>query len=264
MKPRLSITPLILLSFLWIQALPAITPTKQVEPDYPGKLFDLGIEGKAVITVTIGRNGKPDQCSVDSATRPEFGAAALEAAKQWKFEPVVEEGKRVSKTVNIPFTFRVPLREEINEAFDWEVYSELEPDRPVVDLENILAEYRPQPKRRVMPRYPDSLKGSGKKGVVVLTYIVDEEGRVRNPMVRQATDDAFVMPALAAAIQTEWRPLLSRDEYVYQRVAQAFEFYEGMEDEQDANQPGNHDVEPVKKQKDKNGWGGWKFWKKNK
>jgi TonB family protein len=39
------------------------------------------------------------------ASDPEFGAAALAAAKKWRWEPAKEDGKPVEVSISIPFQF---------------------------------------------------------------------------------------------------------------------------------------------------------------
>ena len=208
-----------------------LQPVEQVQPVYPPVLFDLGIQGEALVKVSVAPDGRVEEVSLVSATRQAFGDVALNAAKDWKFKPF-EKKDADSKTAQIPFQFRFPHFEVLNEELNREIFAPLDSSRSLVDLENILEEYRPQPKRRAVPKYPKKLMGTGKKGNVVVSYVVDEEGLVRNPVVINNANPDFVMPALLAAIHTEWRPLQSAGgEIVYQKVTETYQFYEGMDAE---------------------------------
>lgn len=242
-----------------------LSPVKQVQPVYPQILFDLGIEGEAVVKVSVAPNGRVREVSLVSASQRAFGDAALNAAKDWRFESFNKK-EADSKSVQIPFQFRFPYYSVLNEELGREIFAPLDLSRSLVNLENILEEYRPQPKRRALPKYPKKLLGSGKKGNVVVSYVVDEEGDVRNPVVINNANPDFVMPALLAAIHTEWRPLQSAGgEIVYQKVTETYQFYEGMEDEKQtpvaaSNTEAKADQKPQKEKK--RGWN-W-FGKKKK
>ena len=43
---------------------------------------------------------------VEKASYPEFEKPALEAVRQWKFEPAIKGGKRVSCRMRVPFRFQ--------------------------------------------------------------------------------------------------------------------------------------------------------------
>jgi TonB family protein len=53
------------------------------------------------------------------------------------------------------------------------------------------------------PVYPESMRASGMRGEVVVDFIVDREGRVRDPVVRRSLNPAFDVPAIEAL--RKWR-----------------------------------------------------------
>jgi TonB family protein len=53
------------------------------------------------------------------------------------------------------------------------------------------------------PVYPDSMRASAMKGEVLVEFIVDREGRVRDPVVRRSLNPAFDVPAIEAV--RKWR-----------------------------------------------------------
>lgn len=55
------------------------------KPVYPA--FLTSIEGHARISLNINSDGSVSEVKALSATKPEFGAAAVEAARQWRFKP---------------------------------------------------------------------------------------------------------------------------------------------------------------------------------
>ncbi len=68
-------------------------PVNLVVPNYPAELKKQRIEGAAAVSFFIDEKGLVRVPSVSGATRPEFGAAALEAVKQWTFAPPTRKGE---------------------------------------------------------------------------------------------------------------------------------------------------------------------------
>ncbi len=77
-------------------------------PEYPASLLKSNIKGQAVVTIRIRPNGSIQDPVVKSATDPAFGAAALAAAREWRFLPRVKDGHPVESTVEMPFLFSPP------------------------------------------------------------------------------------------------------------------------------------------------------------
>ena len=86
----------------------ALTPILRIAPDYPAKLKSKNVDGNATIACRISVTGEVVEASVLEASAPEFGAAALAAAKQWYFVPTVSERKYIETKVSIPFIFPAP------------------------------------------------------------------------------------------------------------------------------------------------------------
>lgn len=77
------------------------------EPIYPEAL-KTRIKGKAVVTFRVDEHGGVLDPVVTSATDPAFGAAALEAIRQWRFVPRVKGGAPVESAAELPFVFEPP------------------------------------------------------------------------------------------------------------------------------------------------------------
>lgn len=79
-------------------------PVYQVPPKYPAALKRQGISGVVKIELTVDASGKVINPTVIETPDPAFNSPALEAIKQWRFEPGTRGGSKVS------FKLRVPLR----------------------------------------------------------------------------------------------------------------------------------------------------------
>jgi len=83
---------------------------------------------------------------------------------------------------------------------------------------------RPVPVRTVQPLYPFEMRRSGVSGVVNLSCLIDETGKVQDPKVESASDGAFRAPALEAIKKWTFRPALRDGVPVAQRVKIPFNF----------------------------------------
>ncbi len=83
------------------------TPIKQVPPKYPESVKKLGIEGTVVLTAVIDEKGNVIKVEVKKSVFPTLDQAAINALKQWKFEPAQNNGKPVSVWVTQPFVFNL-------------------------------------------------------------------------------------------------------------------------------------------------------------
>src|SRR5690606_10997346 len=84
------------------------TPLTRVEPTYPPTAYRAREEGTVLVSAEVDPSGAP--VSVDVARRSGSRAldqAAVDAVRQWRFEPAMRDGKAVSATVEVPVSFRI-------------------------------------------------------------------------------------------------------------------------------------------------------------
>lgn len=75
-------------------------------PVYPKAAFDQGISGKVVLRVEVRADGSAGDIRVlSSQPAGVFDAASVAAARQWTFEPALQDGKPVAAALRIPLTF---------------------------------------------------------------------------------------------------------------------------------------------------------------
>lgn len=82
------------------------TVEKNMPPQYPVEAARQYIGGKVVLLATVGPDGVLRDVQVESAT-PEgvFEETSLAAARAWKYQPAMHDGKPVEGRVRIPITF---------------------------------------------------------------------------------------------------------------------------------------------------------------
>ena len=85
-----------------------VTPLARVEPEYPAAAARTQEEGIVLVRVDVDANGMPT--NVDIARRSgsrDLDRAAVEAVRQWRFNPAIKDGKKVAAVVEVPVEFKL-------------------------------------------------------------------------------------------------------------------------------------------------------------
>ncbi len=81
-------------------------PLMQVAAAYPSEMRARKVEGVVTVIFVVDETGRVVNPRVEKSTHPEFEKPALEAVRQWKFEPAIKGGKRVGCRMRVPFRFQ--------------------------------------------------------------------------------------------------------------------------------------------------------------
>lgn len=74
------------------------TPLVRIEPEYPMRMRQRGIEGAVGITFTIAKTGTVKDAVIDfSQPKGVFDKAALAAVRRWRYNPKIVDGKPVER-----------------------------------------------------------------------------------------------------------------------------------------------------------------------
>jgi TonB family protein len=197
------------------------SPLVRVPPVHPVELKRKFVSGSAVVECLVTEAGTVDDIKVISATQREFGEAAEEALRHWMFRPAERDGRPVALRINIPFDFTLPNDWIIENLLQREVFQEVHED--VIDAKELPS--WPRPLQFILPKYPESLKGSGKYGKAVVSITINKEGKVMNPKIKKATYPEFVLPALIAASRLEFPPqIMANNVRIYVSMDLQFDF----------------------------------------
>jgi protein TonB len=71
-------------------------PVFQSAPQFPAEMRGKKIEGVVVVTFLVDATGKVGGIRIEKSSHPAFEKPAVNAVRQWKFEPAVKGGQRVS------------------------------------------------------------------------------------------------------------------------------------------------------------------------
>lgn len=77
------------------------------EPEYSEEARKAKYQGVVVLWVVIGPDGRPRDMRVQRSLGMGLDEKAMEAVKQWKFEPAKKDGQPVAVQVNIEVNFRL-------------------------------------------------------------------------------------------------------------------------------------------------------------
>lgn len=196
-------------------------PTHRVSPRHPPELMQKLIEGSAMIECVVGEDGSVISVKTLSATEPEFGLAAEDAVRQWRFEPATKNGTPVAVSVHIPFEFFLTNEQVVEMVANRKVYEEV--SDTMISAQELPS--WPRPLEFIVPRYPAELEGTGKYGKAVISIVINKEGQVINPKLVKATYPEFVLPALVSAARLTFPPQVMADGvHIYVKMDVQFDF----------------------------------------
>jgi len=80
--------------------------TREVAPDYPTQAAIEGMQGWVDIDFTISKAGVPEDLTIrDAKPKRVFDRAAMSSLRQWRFEPIVEDGVPVARRATLRVRF---------------------------------------------------------------------------------------------------------------------------------------------------------------
>jgi len=80
-------------------------PVSRVMPIYPAQALKQRVRGIVVLRVLVDETGRPADVRVEQGARDDLNQAAIEAARQWRFEPGRKDGHAVKAYARVRFPF---------------------------------------------------------------------------------------------------------------------------------------------------------------
>lgn len=168
---------------------------KMVQPVYPEEARKAGVQGVVIIEAGTDIHGRVTSATVLRSI-PQLDQAAIDAVKQWVYEPMTIKGKPTGIIFTVTLAFKLDGEKdkdlgkvvsisEKDEEFArgaTKAEGEIKPPRMIKD---------------VLPVYPEEARQARIEGVVILAVRMDINGRVKNtkilksiPQLDQAAKDA--------------------------------------------------------------------------
>lgn len=197
---------------------------------YPGRAYYDGVfKGQATVGLMLDSQGKVVDSLIVGYTRVYFGEILLKAAREMKFSPRRLRGTALPSSFVFTHEFRPPTKANALSSFDavdhrtetikggpkysYEPYRENEIDGGALE-----------PLRMVIPPIPSDYPASAKPPKVLVTFYVDEQGRVRLPNVESSTTPALALRALEAVQYWAFKPPTRKGESVLVYAYRALTF----------------------------------------
>jgi TonB family protein len=136
---------------------------RKVDPRYPEEALKAKVEGKVTIESTTNIDGDVVEAKVLHG-HPLLRQAAVEAIKQWKYEPYIVEGEKKPVQFTVVLNFRLPRKSE---------------DKPIA----LSAQQQPKLIKKINPKYPPEALKAGVSGKVVIEATTGKEGDVTDAVV---------------------------------------------------------------------------------
>jgi TonB family protein len=176
-----------------------IEVARAVKAIYPNEAFAQSLQGQVVVKVIISETGDVEKPEVISGD-PVLAKAAIEAAKQWKFKPFIQNGKAVKIATRIPFDFA--FGENVSDI-PQTITAADGTKRALVSegiSKNLLI-------HRVQPEYPEIASSHRVEGAVVLHAIIGKDGKIKD-LKAVSGPEMLVRPAIGAVQQWRYKPFM--------------------------------------------------------
>ncbi len=168
---------------------------------YPPVAKEQKIQGKVIGMILASETGEVENIQIFKSD-PLLAAAAEEAAKKWKFKPVLKDSKPAAVVAKATFNFI--LSDDIKDTKD--VAAEIGPasDFPAqVRVSNGVM--RSMLVRKVDPNYPEKARKARIEGTVEFRTRISKEGRIADLQVVSGPD-ALVPAATEAVRLWQYKP----------------------------------------------------------
>ncbi|PTY05261.1 hypothetical protein DB347_17510 [Opitutaceae bacterium EW11] len=213
----------------WTAAQPGKTnPPKairKVRPEFPYAAQEAGYKGEVQIALVVDTQGVVREPIVVRSSNPAFDEPAVEAARQWKYEPGLRNGQPVNTALLQDFVFEFNIPHGGNDLATVDLPS-------AENLSKIPEQYRfdvpPKPRSIVFPVYPYELLRAKTRGHAKVVYCIDAGGKVIAARVVEASHPEFGLALVAAVSSYEFYPASKKGEPISTilTVKQVFSFSE--------------------------------------
>jgi TonB family protein len=182
-----------------VRAVGGIKPPKLVtcvNPVYPEIARQAQVEGTVILEATTDEKGNVESVKILRSI-PVLDQAAVDAVRQWKYEPMIIDGKprKVVFTVTVLFKLNPSEKEKAYLKFA----------QGAVRAEGEIKP--PKPLKVVDPVYPAEAKKAGVEGTVILAVKTDAAGKVQDTMILRSIP-ALNQAAIDAVKQWVYEPLI--------------------------------------------------------
>lgn len=200
---------------------------KKVDPVYPPLARQARIQGSVILQVKINKSGDVENVQLFSG-HPMLAPAAIDAVRQWKYNPYLLNGEPVEVETRVTVNFTLPEKRPV-EGVVGDAPGGIPPGEQggiaagnPGDANHPAVSQRVRVSQGVMagllitkvaPEYPAAARDQRIQGAVVLAVIIDREGSVSN--IQLISGHPLLAPAAIDAVkQWKYKPYLLNGEPV--------------------------------------------------
>ena len=180
-----------------VKATGDIKPPKiinMVQPVYPEEARKQGIEGVVILEATTDVDGKVKDVKVLRPV-PALNQAALDAVKQWVYEPMIINGKPMPVVFTVTVRFTLDKEKKgVKGGVEGGVKAAGDAEAPKLI-------------KRVDPVYPEEARKQGIEGDIIIEATIDVNGKVKDAKVLRGVA-ALDQAAVDAVKQWVYEPKL--------------------------------------------------------
>jgi TonB family protein len=180
-----------------------LEPIETSEAVYPPAAKEQRIQGRVVGMILVSETGGVESVQIFK-NDPLLTAAAEEAAKKWKFKPVLKDGKPVPVIARATFNF--VLSDNPQGPNDVAANLDRVTDFPQ-QVRVSSGVMQAMVLRKVSPSYPEKARKARIQGTVMLHGRVNKDGTIADLQVVSGPE-ALVPAAMEAVRQWQYRPYL--------------------------------------------------------
>lgn len=173
---------------------------KTVDPVYPEEALKARVEGIVILGMRTDTQGRVSQVMVYNSKTPLLNPAAINAVKQWVYEPLIVEGepKEAVFTTSVHFKLKPPKTEKADVGGG--------AAGGVLRIEDPAD--APRLVKKIEPFYPLEARRDFIQGVVELEVTTDEEGNVAEVVVLRSESSLLNQPSIDAVKQWKYEPVM--------------------------------------------------------
>ena len=77
------------------------------DAEYTERARKAKINGYVIVSLVVTSDGKPDKVRVEKSLAPDLDKKAMQAVRNWKFEPATKDGNPVAVNLRVEVDFRL-------------------------------------------------------------------------------------------------------------------------------------------------------------
>jgi TonB family protein len=170
-----------------------------ITPVYPEQAQVVGLEGAAYLSALVGEDGKVKRIEVDSSDHEWFTQAAIEAMNKARFTPALLAGGKPTEfwyAQKISFKLTPLENSDRNDDPDKDEFiSVTEEPKVIDDLQSLI-------------EYTEAARRAGIEGKVVVTALIDTDGRVLKVDIELSDNSLLNEAARSAMFKARYNPAI--------------------------------------------------------